>query len=364
MKTVSVPLGERSYAIYIEPGLLDSAGEWVARDCKARRGAVVTNPKIASLYGERVRASLERAGITVGEPILIPPGERRKSLRTVEAILRELAARSLDRHSAVVALGGGIVGDVAGFAAATYLRGIEFVQIATTLIAQVDSSLGGKTGVNLPEGKNLAGAFHQPRCVLIDPETLTSLPRREVRAGMAEVIKYGVIADADLFRLLEKKLPDAGDRHDRELLAFLIERSCQIKADVVGQDETESGLRAILNYGHTVGHALESATGYRRYLHGEAVALGMVAAACIAEKTKMAQEPIEAPLSALLRRAGLPVRFPPEVSSDHLMEAMRRDKKVKDGRLRFVLPVRMGQVVVRGDVPPETVKASLEELAR
>jgi len=361
VKTVPVSLGERSYTIYIETGLLDRAGEIVTASCRARRGAIITNPRIAVLYEARLRRALNSAGFEVGEAILIPPGEKYKSLQTIFHIERELARRKLDRQSAVIVLGGGIAGDVAGFVAATYLRGIELVQVPTTLVAQVDSSIGGKTGVNLPEGKNLVGAFYQPRCVLIDPETLITLPHREVRAGIAEIIKYGVIADAGLFEYLQAHQPKL-HKVDENIFSYLIERSCQIKADVVSRDETESDLRAILNFGHTIGHALEAATGYRHFLHGEAVAVGMVAASRIAERMGLAEQEVSAPIHDLLERFDLPTTLPRDISYPEMMEAMCRDKKIKGGKLRFVLPVCIGGVILRDDVSPETVQAVLEEM--
>src|ERR1051325_9761393 len=277
MRIVRVPLGSRSYAIQIAPGLLASLGAECARLKLGARCAILSDSHVDKRFGRAAEKSLRAAGF---EPIsiVVPAGEVSKSLVTVQRCYDQLAAHRLERKSFIVALGGGVVGDLAGFVAATYLRGIPFVQVPTTLLAQVDSSVGGKVGVNLKAGKNLVGAFYQPKLVLCDLETLTSLPPREYRAGLAEVIKYGIIYDAALFRRLERDLSRLLER-EASILAAVVGRCCEIKSEVVRQDETESGLRAILNFGHTIGHALEAISHYGTYLHGEPISLGQVAAA-------------------------------------------------------------------------------------
>jgi 3-dehydroquinate synthase len=265
----------------------------------------------------------------------------------------------LDRKSLLVTLGGGMLGDLGGFAAATYLRGIPFVQVPTTLLAQVDASIGGKTGVDLPGGKNLVGAFYQPRAVLIDICTLDTLPLRELRAGLAEVIKYGIICDETFFRRVQAQLPWLL-RRDPDALTETIVRSCEIKAEVVRQDETEQGQRAILNFGHTIGHALEAVTGYRRYRHGEAISIGMVSAALIGEELGVTSPTVTEEIKAILSRAGLPIAFPSDVLFEDIQRAILRDKKTQAGKVHFVLAQQIGAVVLRGDVPMEAVRAALE----
>jgi 3-dehydroquinate synthase len=289
-------------------------------------------------------------------------GEKQKNLRNVQACYDRLAAHRLERNSFVVALGGGVVGDLAGFVAATYLRGIPFVQVPTTLLAQVDSSVGGKVGVNLRAGKNLVGAFHQPRLVLCDLNTLTSLPPRDYRAGLAEVIKYGIIWDARLFRELEREMPKLLKR-DLTTLARVIARSCQIKATVVAKDEKEGGLRAILNFGHTIGHAIEAVSSYGRFLHGEAISVGQVAAA------RLSCDQLELPahhvlrITQLFQAAGLPVKLAASVAVQHrLLEAMRLDKKVSGGNILFVLARKIGEVEHGCRVPPAALRHALSTL--
>jgi 3-dehydroquinate synthase len=284
MRTVQVPLGNRTYTIVVDQELLPTLGERCQNLGLVGRCAVITDRNVAKHYAKAAIASLEHAGF---KPVVvtIPAGEKAKALGTVEKCYDELAAHRLERKSFVLALGGGVVGDLAGFVAATYLRGVPFLQVPTTLLAQVDSSVGGKVGVNLKAGKNLVGAFYQPRHVLCDLTTLDTLPNREFRAGLAEVIKYGIIYDAHLFERLERKM-DRVLKREPNLLAELVARSCEIKAEVVGQDETESGLRAILNFGHTIGHALEAISRYGKYLHGEAISIGQVAAAMISAKVR------------------------------------------------------------------------------
>src|SRR5215472_4934818 len=307
MRIVNVPLGARSYEIKIGPGLLKELGPHCASLNLGHRCAIITDRNVAPKFGRAAQSSLKKAGF---EAVLItvPAGETAKSLKVVEKCYDALAKQRLERKSFIVALGGGVVGDLAGFVAASYLRGIAFVQVPTTLLAQVDSSVGGKVGVNLDAGKNLVGAFYQPRLVLCDLETLRTLPDREFRAGIAEVIKYGIIYDAALFARLERDFSNVLAR-DPKTLSAVIGRCCQIKADVVGQDETEGGLRAILNFGHTIGHALEAVSHYGKYLHGEAISIGQVAAARLsAELLGLPASHVER-IRRLFERAGLPTEI-------------------------------------------------------
>ncbi|WP_438982639.1 3-dehydroquinate synthase, partial [Vulcanococcus sp.] len=319
----------------------------------------VTNPVVNEHYGAKVLASLEAAGFNASL-LVIEAGEDQKTPATVGLIHDAAFARKLERGSLIAALGGGVVGDMAGFAAASWLRGIAVVQVPTTLLAMVDASIGGKTGVNHPGGKNLIGAFHQPRLVLIDPDSLATLPEREFRAGMAEVIKYGVIGDPELFRELET----AGERLasmdtlPATLLQSVLERSAAAKAKVVAADEKEGGLRAILNYGHTLGHVVEALCGYGTYLHGEAVAIGMVAAGELALELGLWSPDDQARQRAVIAAAGLPGRWP-ELNKPSVLECLQGDKKVRDGCVRFVLPTSLGRVEIRSDVSGEQVLAAL-----
>ena len=358
MREVTVPLGARTYSILIGPKLIAGLGRRCAELKLGRRCAIISDTNVAKRYASAAEKSLQSAGF---EPVrvVIPAGETAKSLDTVQFCYDRLAAHRLERESLVIALGGGVVGDLAGFIAATYLRGVPFVQVPTTLLAQVDSSVGGKVGVNLKAGKNLVGAFYQPRLVLCDLDTLKTLPPREFRAGLAEVIKYGIIYDAQLFAQLER---DLGKLLKREpgILAEVIARCCQIKAHVVGQDETESGLRAILNFGHTIGHALEAISRYGKYLHGEAIAIGQIAAAELsAALTALPQVDVER-ITDLFRRAGLPTSV--ELNSRdlrRLFDAMRLDKKVSAGEIKFVLAKRIGEVVWGQSVPEDLIRFTL-----
>lgn len=356
---IPVPLGDRSYKIHIETGLATRGGaaEEIAELAGGSRVCLVTHPALAALYAEPTRASLEDRGLQVGLT-LIAAGERFKTLRTVGRLYDAFLDAGLDRKSLVVAVGGGVLGDLTGFAAATFLRGIRFIQIPTTLLAQVDASVGGKTGADLPQGKNLVGAFHQPSSVLIDPQTLRTLPPRELRAGLAEIIKYGIIYDEGFYKSVRQDV-DALLRRDEAALARAIARSCSIKAEVVAQDETEQGLRAILNFGHTIGHALESVTGYRRYKHGEAVAIGMVSALLIGETMGLTAASITEGVCECLAAARLPIAFPAEIDADAILDAAVRDKKTRSGRLHFVLVRRVGEAFVSGDVTREAVCAAL-----
>jgi 3-dehydroquinate synthase len=358
MHTVKVSLGARSYAIAIGNQLLPRLGQECRRLQLGNRCAVVTDARVAPHYAGTVLDSLREAGF---EPALIPvpAGETSKSLEAVGAGYDQLAAHRLERKSFVVALGGGVVGDLAGFLAATYLRGVDFVQVPTTLLAQVDSSVGGKVGVNLKAGKNLVGAFWQPRLVWCDLDTLETLPDREFRAGLAEVIKYGVIYDAELFGRLERDLPRVLVR-DPEVLSAVVARCCQIKGAVVAEDETESGVRAILNFGHTIGHGLEAIAGYGEYLHGEAIAIGQALAAELSCRVLGFPAREAERLVRLLDQAGLPTRVTLTVAQrDRLFEAMRHDKKVSRGVVKFVLANKLGQVSFGQPVPPELLEEVL-----
>jgi 3-dehydroquinate synthase len=323
-----------------------------------RRCAIITDRNVARNYAKAAEKSLHAAGF---EPvtIIVPPGETAKSLKTVQACYDKLAAHRLERRSFIVALGGGVVGDLAGFVAATYLRGVAFVQVPTTLLAQVDSSVGGKVGVNLVAGKNLVGAFHQPRLVLCDLNTLRTLPPREFRAGLAEVIKYGIIHDAALFARIERDLAKLLKLHGATL-AEVVARCCEIKADVVGQDETETGLRAILNFGHTIGHALEAISRYGKFLHGEAISIGQVAAAELsAALTDLPQLDVER-ITDLFRRAELPTSVDLNAKQmEQLFAAMRLDKKVSGGEIKFVLARKIGAVTWGEKVPEGLIRATL-----
>ncbi|HLS91081.1 MAG TPA: 3-dehydroquinate synthase [Limnochordia bacterium] len=352
---VWVDLGDRSYPIEIGPGLLDEAGQRCRAMGLGSRLLVVADEHVGRLYGGVVLKSLKEAGFSV-DFATFPAGEAYKSLETAAALYGACLDAGLDRGSGIVALGGGVVGDVAGFVAATYMRGIDLVQLPTTLLSQVDSSVGGKTGVNHPRGKNLIGAFHQPRLVLADVSVLVSLDPREYRSGLAEVVKAGLIRDPDLVELLEKEwLPLL--RLDGKLLTRVVRRAVQIKAEVVQADEREAGLRAILNFGHTVGHALEAATGYRRFTHGEAISIGMVVEAELSAALGLIGPGDVSRIREMLARFGLPVDAQ-GVPYEKVQEAMRLDKKVKDGRLRFALLDGIGSCRIVSDVSEEAVAAA------
>ena len=358
MRSVNVSLGSRSYPIQIGTGLLARLGKECARLNAGTRCAIITDTNVDRRYAKLAFNSLVKAGF---EPtlVIVPAGETAKSLRTVQSCYDQLAAQRLERKSFIVALGGGVVGDLAGFVAATYLRGIGFVQVPTTLLAQVDSSVGGKVGVNLKSGKNLVGAFYQPRLVLCDLDTLKTLPERELRAGLAEVIKYGIIYDSQLFARLERDLPKLLKRNPAALEA-VIARCCEIKADVVSQDETESGLRAILNFGHTIGHAIENSSGYGKYLHGEAISIGQVAAAKLSALTGLAGEDAER-IRVLFENAGLPTKIQLNPAKrEKLFAAMRLDKKVSGGEIKFVLAKRLGKVVWGQKVPQSLIEQVMQ----
>ncbi len=355
MQTLTVNLGDRSYPIHVGEGILPRVGEFLSQAGLRGKVAIVTNPTVAQLYLDAVHEALTDAGFEM-IPILIPEGEEHKNLKTLASIYDRLITERLERNSCVMALGGGVVGDVAGFAAATYLRGIPYIQVPTTLLAQVDSSVGGKTGVNHQNGKNLIGAFHQPRSVLIDVTVLQSLPPRELVAGLAEVIKYGVIEHPALFTLLEEKI-DKVIGLDRELLVQIIATSCRIKARVVEKDEREDDYRAVLNFGHTIGHALEAVTDYRKYLHGEAVGIGMAQATAISVHQGFCDQRSLERIRKLIRKAGLPADIPPDVSRQSLIQSMEVDKKSAEGRIKFVMCAGIGRTCFHSLAPGEILAA-------
>ena len=355
MHTLNVELGTRSYPILIDAGLLGLPGV-LAAQVAARDVLIVSNTTVAPLYLPALSAALQPRRLV---PVILPDGEAHKTLANLSRVLDVLIANRFGRDCALLALGGGVVGDLAGFAAASYQRGVAFVQVPTTLLAQVDSAVGGKTGVNHPGGKNLIGAFHQPDAVLIDTRTLTTLPARELRAGLAEVIKYGLICDAALFGWLEAHL-DSLLAGDAAALAHVIRRSCEIKAAIVGRDERERGERALLNLGHTFGHALEAASAYKEWLHGEAVGAGLVMAAAMSQACGFLSAADAARVRQLVERAGLPAQVP-SVSPQLLLEHMRSDKKVQGGRIRLVLLRSIGSAFVSDDYPQHALQSTLAE---
>ena len=355
MTTQEVVLGERGYPIHIGAGMLARAGELLA-PAVGHRAVIVTNATVAAHHLAPLRAGLASRNIAT-DVVMVPDGEAHKSWSTLEDIVTRFLELRVDRATTVIALGGGVVGDLAGFAAAIALRGLPFVQIPTTLLAQVDSSVGGKTGVNHPLGKNMIGAFWQPRAVLIDIDCLPTLPARELRAGLAEVIKYGAIRDADFFRWLEENAAQL-QAGDRDALEHAIARSCAIKAEIVSADERESGERALLNFGHTFGHAIEAAQGYGAWLHGEAVGAGMILAARLSTRVCGLSAGDVARITALVGDCGLPTK-PPKFAPERWLELMGHDKKVRDGKIRFVLLDALGHARVRADVDPKDLAAVL-----
>ena len=355
----------RSYDIAIAPHSLKDLGEQLAAiglGKKSKKALIVSNPVIYKHYGEIVVNSLASAGFDVAH-LILPAGERFKTANSLQKIYDAALDHRLERSSAIIALGGGVIGDMSGYAAATWLRGIELVQVPTTLLAMVDSAIGGKTGINHPQGKNLIGAFYQPRLVWIDPEVLKTLPAREFRSAMAEVIKYGVIWDRELFDLLAKC-----DRLDQlryvsaELLQTILYRCAKAKAEVVSKDEKEGNLRAILNYGHTVGHAIESVTNYRLYNHGEAVGLGMIIAGAIAVDLELWSANEQAQQVAIITKTRLPQTLPADLDLDAIVAAMSTDKKVEAGKVRFILPTAIGAVTLSDRVTGDLVKQNLRKI--
>jgi 3-dehydroquinate synthase len=356
MRTLNVSLGARSYPIYIGSGLLGRA-ELLVDKLKTPRVAVVTNETVARYYLQTLTDALHGAGVTV-TPVVLPDGEEYKNWQTLNLIFDALLESRCDRSTTVVALGGGVVGDMAGFAAACYQRGVPFIQIPTTLLAQVDSSVGGKTGINHPLGKNMIGAFHQPRAVIADTDTLKTLPDRELKAGIAEVVKYGLIRDLPFFEWLEANMERLLAR-DGAALTHAIECSCANKADVVAEDETESGVRALLNLGHTFGHAIEAGLGYGMWLHGEAVAAGMAMAADLSRRLGWLSRGEVERIRALLERAGLPVTGP-RLGAARYLELMSLDKKVASGRLRLILLRAIGQGVISSEAAEDQIRATID----
>lgn len=362
-EVLRVSLGERSYDIVIAGDLLPRIGQWIDRDDGAAGGShvvVIVDERLASTYGRIVSESLSAERRC--DVIEVPSGESSKSVSQADRLWNKLLDLHTDRRSIVVAVGGGVVGDLAGFVAGTFARGIRFVQVPTTLLAQVDSSVGGKTGVNLARAKNMVGVFWQPDRVLIDPSTLESLPEREYRSGLAEVVKYGMILDADFFSYLERRREDILAQ-ERDSVTRVIHESCRLKAEIVAQDERETGgVRAILNYGHTFAHAFEAVTQYGVLLHGEAVSIGMVCAADLAVRLGMLSADIAERQQRLLEAFGLPVRLDHPVDASRILEAMRHDKKCASGALRFVLPERIGEVRVVPDVPLSEIASVVEPI--
>jgi len=359
VRTVNVPLGNRSYEIKIGGGLLASLGGQCARLKLGPRCAIITDTNVGKRFAKPAFNSLARAGFSPAL-IVVPSGETAKSLKSVQLCYDQLAVHRLERKSFIVTLGGGVVGDLAGFVAATYLRGIAFVQVPTTLLAQVDSSVGGKVGVNLKAGKNLVGAFYQPRLVLCDLDTLQTLPEREYRAGLAEVIKYGIIRDAKLFEQLERDFARLLSR-DHQTLASVVARCCEIKAEVVGEDETEDGVRAILNFGHTIGHAIEAICGYGKFLHGEAISIGQVITVKISRRVPGLSKRDADRIINLFKRAGLPTQIRlNSVQRRKLFTAMRLDKKVRAGESRFVLAKKIGKILWGRRVPEVYIREALD----
>ncbi len=357
---IRVEVPPTSYNITIAPGELSRIGSYMADLPVGNKVLLVSNPNIFKHWGDRVIQSLQKSGF-VTQTCILPAGERYKTLASIQKIYSAALENRLERSSTILAFGGGVIGDMAGFAAATWLRGINFIQVPTSLLAMVDAAIGGKTGINHPQGKNLIGAFHQPKLVLIDPEVLQTLPKREFKAAMAEVIKYGVIWDAELFYELEAL--DRLDTLPTEALQLALQHSCQAKAAVVSQDEREAGLRAILNYGHTIGHAVESLTGYRSINHGEAVAIGMAAAGAIAVNLNLWQASSQHRQLELIRKAGLPSQLPEKLDIEEIIMALQTDKKVKNGRIRFVLPTEIGAAMVSDQVTSDLIRQVLHTLS-
>lgn len=355
MQTLDVALGERAYPIHIGEQLLGRA-DLILPHLAQKQAAIVTNTTVAPLYLDSLRRSLEAAGVKI-VPIILPDGETYKNGETLNQIYDALLTHRCERKTTLIALGGGVIGDLTGYAAATYLRGVPFIQVPTTLLAQVDSSVGGKTGINHPLGKNMIGAFYQPRLVLADTMTLNTLPDRELSAGLAEVIKYGLIGDLPFFEWLEQNMEKLLAR-DSAALAYAIHRSCTDKARVVAADEREGGIRALLNLGHTFGHAIESGMGYGVWLHGEAVAAGTVLAADLSRRLGWLSESDVARTRTLFERAGLPVAAP-ALGVEKYLDLMGLDKKVEDGKMRFVLLRAIGDGVVSGEVPPALLRETL-----
>jgi 3-dehydroquinate synthase len=358
MEKIRVELAERSYDIALGSNIMEGIGEKLLPFSLSPKISLISNPTVFALYGERVTGSIKKAGFDL-QTVILPDGEEYKDIIQVQHIYDELLKQKLDRSSGLIALGGGVIGDITGFAASTYMRGISYIQLPTTLLAQVDSSVGGKTGINHRLGKNMIGTFWQPRLVWIDVETLKSLPKRELLAGLAEVIKYGVIHDSKLFTFLESNREKILNL-DNEAIMHIIKRSCEIKADIVSKDEREGGLRAVLNYGHTIGHAIETVTGYTRYLHGEGVAIGMYLEARLSQLMGLADPDQVARIKALLESYGLPAELPDDIDKNNVLLSMRLDKKTVAGKLKFILPEKMGTVRIETEIPEKVVMETLK----
>ena len=357
MRTITVGLGQHSYPIHVGTGLLSRA-ELFLPHLPQRKVSVVTNTSVAALYLEQFSTVLRSAGVDVF-PVVLPDGEQYKSWTTLNEIFDALLANRSERKSTIIALGGGVVGDLAGFAAATYQRGVPFIQVPTTLLAQVDSSVGGKTGINHPLGKNMIGAFYQPRLVVADIALLATLPVRELSAGMAEVIKYGLIMDLPFLEWIEANMESLNNRSS-DALEYAVARSCEDKAAVVAADERESGERALLNLGHTFGHAIEAGVGFGAWLHGEAVAAGTILAARVSERLGLLSAHDVERTVRVFKKAGLPVEAPP-LGAERYLELMRRDKKVEGGKLRLVLLRSLGKAFIASDVDVKVIRQVLEE---
>ncbi|KAA8671674.1 3-dehydroquinate synthase [Pantoea dispersa] len=358
MEKITVSLGDRSYPITIAVGLFnDPASFWPLK--AGDNAMLVTNQTLAPIYLDKLATLLSNAGVKV-DLVILPDGEQYKTLAVMDEVFTALLQKPHGRDTTLIALGGGVIGDLTGFAAASYQRGVRFIQVPTTLLSQVDSSVGGKTAVNHPLGKNMIGAFYQPASVVVDTDCLTTLPPRELASGLAEVIKYGIILDGEFFQWLEQNL-DALLALDNTAMAYCIRRCCELKADVVAADERETGLRALLNLGHTFGHAIEAHMGYGNWLHGEAVAAGMVMAARTAERLGQFSAADTDRIIALLQRAGLPVNGPASMTAEAYLPHMMRDKKVLGGELRLVLPLAIGRSEVRGGVAHDMVLAAIND---
>jgi 3-dehydroquinate synthase len=359
MQTLTVELGDRAYPIHIGPGLLDRA-DLVLPHLIQKRAVIVTNTTVGPLYLDRFASALRNAGVLI-DSVILPDGEEYKNWETLNLIFDGLLTQRAERKTTLIALGGGVIGDLTGFAAACYQRGMPFIQIPTTLLAQVDSSVGGKTGINHPLGKNMIGAFYQPQLVLADTETLNTLPARELSAGLAEVIKYGLIRDLPFLEWLETHM-EALMARDTAALTYAIRHSCENKAEVVAADEHEAGQRALLNLGHTFGHAIETGVGYGIWLHGEGVSAGTMLAADLSRRLGMISQDDVDRMASLFQRAGLPV-VAPNLGYDAYMAYMGVDKKVEAGRIRFVLFKQLGEAYVTGDYDPNALRATLSEAA-
>ena len=357
MESLSVALGERSYPIHIGPGLIDSSALY-APHLSGGRAAIVTNDVVGALYSSRVKKALEQAGASVVQ-IMVEDGEQAKRWENVDSICDAMLEARCGRDTLLVALGGGVVGDLAGFVAAVYQRGIPFLQVPTTLLAQVDSSVGGKTAINHARGKNMIGAFHQPRAVIADVAALDTLPDRELRAGLAEVVKHGLALDLEFVDWLEKNVEKLLARRT-DALIYAVRRCCELKAGIVAQDEREAGKRALLNFGHTFGHAIEAATGFTAYLHGEAVGLGMLIAAGLSRHLELIDTATADRLRDILAKAGLPTEAP-RIGAAKALELMQMDKKVLAGSLRLVLLEKMGRAIVTADYSQAALDATLAE---